>query len=109
MGGEPADDLLTQVETVLREIIRTANGQFISRAEDNNQYYLDVDKDIDHIALIEKRGESLDKNKLDQAYYTAMSRILERSDSYYPGTHLAWEYELEWREKKAARIGYLFF
>lgn len=109
MGGEPADDLLTQVETVLREIIRTVNGQFISRAEDSNQYYLDVDKDIDHIALIEKRGESLDKNKLDLAYYNAMARILERSDSYYPGTHMAWEYELEWREKKASRIGYLFF
>ena len=31
LGGEPAEDLLTQVETVLREIRRTVNGQFISR------------------------------------------------------------------------------
>ena len=30
LGGDPADDLLSQVETVLREIHRTVSGQFIS-------------------------------------------------------------------------------
>lgn len=109
MGGEPADNLLTQVETVLREILKTVNGQFISRVEDSGQMYLDVDKDIDHAALIDKRSESLDANRLDQAYYSVLVRILERTDSYYPGTHMAWQYELEWRERHAAREGYLFF
>ncbi|MBA7671070.1 hypothetical protein ES703_79221 [subsurface metagenome] len=30
LGGDPADDLLSQVETVLREIHKTVSGQFIS-------------------------------------------------------------------------------
>lgn len=92
-------------------MIKTVNGQFISRVEDSGQVYLDVDKDVDHAALIDKRIESLDNGKLDQAYYNALARILERTDSYYPGTHLAWEYDdgIEWRERHAARSGYLFF
>jgi hypothetical protein len=109
MGGEAADNLLTQVETVLREILKTVNGQFISRVEDSGQMFLDVDKDVDHAALIDKRIESLDANRLDLAYFGALTRMMERTDSYYPGTHMAWEYELEWRERHAARRGYLFF
>ena len=111
MGGEASDNLLTLIETVLREILKTVNGQFISRTEDSGQAFLDVDKDVDHAALIDKRIDSLDENKLDLAYYGALTRILERTDSYYPGTHLAWEYDdgIEWRERHAARTGYLFF
>jgi energy-coupling factor transporter ATP-binding protein EcfA2/succinate dehydrogenase flavin-adding protein (antitoxin of CptAB toxin-antitoxin module) len=109
MGGEPADDLLTQVQTVLREISKTVNGQFISMNADSGQYYLDVEKDIDYEAKIEERRESLDEYKLDLAYFNALARILERTDSYYPGTHLAWEYELVWLARRASRSGYLFF
>jgi hypothetical protein len=109
MGGEPADDLLTLVQTVLREISKTVNGQFISMNSDSGQYYLDVDKDIDYEAKIEERREGLDDNKFDQAYFNALARILERADDYYPGTHLAWEYELTWLARRASRSGYLFF
>jgi hypothetical protein len=109
LGGTPAEDLLTLVQTVLREISRTVNGQFISKAADTEQYYLDLKKDTDYDALIDKRAESLDPNPLDLAYFNALVRILERSDHYYPGTHLAWEDELEWRERKACRRGYMFF
>ena len=109
LGGEPSADLLTQVETVLREISHTVNGQFISQVHDSRQYYLDPEKDVDYDALIEKRADSLDKGQMDRAYFHALARILERTDSYYFGTHLAWEYELEWQERQAARIGYMFF
>jgi len=44
LGGDPADDLLSQVETVLREIHKTVSGQFISSNPDNRQYYLDLKK-----------------------------------------------------------------
>ncbi|MBN1136469.1 MAG: ATP-binding protein [Anaerolineae bacterium] len=109
LGGEPAADLLTQVDTVLREIMRTVNGQFISRAPDSGQYYLDPAKDVDYDALIDRRAESLDEEQLNRAYFNALAKILERTDQYYPGTHLAWEYELEWLERRAARAGYMFF
>jgi len=48
LGGDPADDLLSQVETVLREIHKTVNGQFISSNPDNRQFYLDLKKTEDY-------------------------------------------------------------
>ncbi|MEJ5244064.1 MAG: DUF6079 family protein, partial [Desulfomicrobiaceae bacterium] len=68
LGGDPADDLLSQVETVLREIHKTVSGQFISSNPDNRQYYLDLKKTDDFDAIIEKRAESLDASQLDRYY-----------------------------------------
>jgi len=107
---EPAKDLLTLVETILREIHKTLSGQFISNNPDNRQYYLDLKKTDDYDALIEKRMESLDDAFLDRAYFEALKRIMERQDTqvYATGYHI-WEYDLTWQEHKAARAGYLFF
>jgi predicted ATPase len=110
LGGDPADDLLSQVETVLREIHKTVNGQFISSNPDNRQYYLDLKKTDDFDALIEKRAESLDTTQLDRYYYQALTIVMEKKDqpTYVTGYRI-WEHELEWLERKAARQGYLFF
>src|SRR5690606_35834538 len=80
MGGDPADDLLSLVETVLREIHRTVSGQFISFNRDNRQYYLDLKKTDDFDALIEKRAESLDDSALDRAYYESLQILMEKKD-----------------------------
>ena len=109
LGGEPADDLLTQVETVLREIRRTVNGQFITANADNGQHYLDLKKTDDYDALIEKRAETLDESQLDRYYYEALKRVLECTDTTYVTGYRIWEHELEWRERHASRRGYLFF
>jgi len=81
LGGDPADDLLSQVETVLREIHKTVSGQFISANPDNRQYYLDLKKTDDFDALIEKRAESLDTSQLDRYYYEAPMLPATRSGS----------------------------
>ncbi len=109
LGGEPADDLLSQVETVLREIHKTVSGQFISSNPDNRQYYLDLKKTDDFDALIEKRAESLDSSQLDRYYYEALKRVMECTDQTYVTGYKIWRHELEWLERKAARLGYLFF
>ncbi|MEA2109952.1 MAG: DUF6079 family protein, partial [Pseudomonadota bacterium] len=109
LGGDPADDLLSQVETVLREIHKTVSGQFISANPDNRQYYLDLKKTDDFDALIEKRAESLDTSQLDRYYYEALRRVMECTDQTYATGYKIWQYELEWLERKAARLGYLFF
>ncbi|MFQ5794413.1 MAG: DUF6079 family protein [Candidatus Bipolaricaulia bacterium] len=109
LGGEPADDLLSQVETVLREIHNTVSGQFISFNLDNRQYYLDLKKTEDFDALIEKRAESLDLAQLDRYYYETLKQVMECTDQTYVTGYRIWEHELEWRERKAARQGYLFF
>ncbi len=109
LGGDPADDLLSQVETVLREIHKTVSGQFISANQDNRQYYLDLKKTDDYDALIENRVESLDSSQLDRYYYEALKRVMECSDQTYVTGYRIWEHEIEWLERKASRQGYLFF
>lgn len=109
LGGDPADDLLSQVETVLREIHKTVSGQFISSTPDNRQYYLDLKKTDDFDALIEKRAETLDSSELDRYYYEALKRLMECTDQTYVTGYKIWQHELEWLERKAARQGYLFF
>ena len=109
LGGLPSDDLLSHVETVLREIHRTVSGQFISSNLDNRQFYLDLKKTDDFDALIENRAESLDASQLDRYYYEALKRVMECTDQTYVTGYKIWEHELEWLERKAARQGYLFF
>lgn len=103
--------LKTLVETVLREIVKTVSGQFLSFNSENGQYFLDLKKDVDFDSLIEKKAETLDDDQMDRYYFDALRRVvLEDPDlaPYVPGYRI-WEYELEWRERKAGRSGYLFF
>ncbi|WP_445630201.1 DUF6079 family protein [Nostoc sp. DSM 114167] len=109
LGGEPADDLLSQIETVLREIYKTVSGQFISSNTNNRQYYIDLKKTDDYDALIEKRSESLDSSQLDKYYFLALQQVLECTDQTYVTGYRIWLHELEWTIKKATRQGYLFF
>lgn len=110
MGGEPAADLLSLVQTVLREILKTVNGQFISKAPDTEQYYLDLKKDIDYDAQIEKRAEALSGDTLDRAYYSAIKQLMERTDeTTYVTGHQIWQYQIEWQDRRVDRNGYLFF
>ena len=110
LGGDPADDLLTAVQTTLREIVKTVNGQFISKAPDTEQYYLDLKKDVDYDAQIEKRAEALSDDALDRAYYGAIKQLMERTDeSTYVTGHQIWQYQIEWQDHRVERNGYLFF
>lgn len=109
LGGDPADDLLSHVETVLREIHRTASGQFISSNKDNRQFYIDLKKTDDYDALIDKRAETLDKGQLDRYYYAALIQVMECGDTTYVTGYRIWEHELEWSAQRASRSGYLFF
>lgn len=103
--------LRTLVETVLKEILRTVSGQFLSFNKENGQYFLDLKKDVDFDSLIEKRAETLGDPQLDRYYFDALRRVvLEDPDApaYVPGYRI-WEHETEWRERRAGRSGYLFF
>jgi hypothetical protein len=110
LGGEPASDLLSMVQTALRETLKTVNGQFISKAPDTEQYYLDLKKDVDYDAQIERRAATLDEEALDRAYFGAIKQLMEQSDeSSYVTGHQIWQYQIEWQERHVERNGYLFF
>ncbi|WP_295586204.1 DUF6079 family protein [uncultured Lamprocystis sp.] len=106
-----AEFLKTVVETVLREIVKTVSGQFLSFNRENGQYYLDLKKDIDFDSLIEKRAESLSDSQLDRYYFDGVRRVVledPEAPPYVSGYRI-WEHEIEWREHRAGRSGYLFF
>ncbi len=111
MGSdEPDEDLRGLVETVLREIHKTVSGQFITQNLANGQYYLDLKKTEDLDAKIEQRAETLDSVQLNRHYYKALLQIMECTDkdSHVTGYQI-WQHQLEWRERRASRLGYLFF
>lgn len=109
LPGDAAENLLSKVVTVLREVLKTVNGQFISKAPDSEQYYLDLKKDIDYDTQIEKRAEALSDDALDRAYYSAIKALMECGDDLrYPGFQI-WQYQIEWQERRVERMGYLFF
>lgn len=108
---QDAGFLRTLVETVLKELLRTVSGQFLSFNKENGQYFLDLKKDVDFDSLIEKRAETLSDEQLDRHYFDALRRVvLEDPDAapYVTGYRI-WEHEIEWRERRAGRSGYLFF
>lgn len=108
MPEEDPEFLLTTVETVLREIRKTVSGQFISVNKENEQYYLDPNRDIDYDSEIEKKAGTLAEDTLNRYYFHVLTHVLDRGESMVTG-HRAWEYELEWLEKRTSRIGWLFF
>lgn len=109
-SDEPAQDLLTFIDATIGDIMKAVNGQFITRASGSDQVFLDISKDVDYDSEIEKRGESLDDEDLDNAYYQAIAHLMERADetTHLPG-HKIWQYPLEWFERRVHREGYLFF
>ena len=86
------------------------SGQFITHNKENDQYYLDLEKNVDYDTEIEKRSESLSKSELDRYYFDALQRVMECVDrpEYVPGYRI-WEHEIEWQSHKVSRRGYLFF
>jgi hypothetical protein len=103
-----ADFLLTSIVSVLQEISRAVSGQFISHNSENDQYYLDLKKDVDFDALIDQRASSLEPNQLDRYYFDVLARALELTDSsYVPGFRI-WQREIPWMGQGVTRPGYFF-
>jgi len=101
--------LKTLVEKVLVEILRTVSGQFITYNKENSQYFLDLKKDVDFDSLIARKADTLSKNQLDRYYFDALTLVMERTDETYVSGYRIWEHEVEWRERRTKRSGYLFF
>jgi hypothetical protein len=108
-GEADADLLLDQIRVALGQIMRTVSGQYISHNEENDQYYLDVKKDIDFDAKIQQCGEALDDAALDYYFFDALRQVLGLSDSTYTSAAQIWFHELPWTTHKVTRPGYFFF
>ena len=107
---QDAEFLRTTIESVLKEILKTVSYQYISVNQENGQYYLDIDKDIDVDSLIEQKAETLSDHQLDRYYFDILAQVTDSDiDRTYVTGFKIWSHELEWYEKRVTRPGYLFF
>jgi hypothetical protein len=106
---QDAEFLKTSLETILKDIRVTVGHQFIAHNKENGQYYIDLDKIIDYEGKIEEKAKSLDNNVLDRYYFDALKQVMECASKTYVTGFNIWEHEVEWKERKVTRQGYLFF
>ncbi|MDN5316795.1 MAG: hypothetical protein PWR08_919 [Thermoanaerobacterium sp.] len=103
------DFLRTTIETIMKDIIRTVNGQFISYNQDNQQYYIDMVRvGIDYDVIIQEKAEKLDDDTLNRYYFEILLKVLDWNVKEYVPNFKIWEYSLKWLDKNIERDGYLF-
>ncbi len=102
------DFLLSTLITVLRDIMNTVSGQFIEYNKDNEQYYLDLKKDVDYDKKIQEKADFLGDDRLNSYFFEIIISTLEwTTPQYRAGFHI-YQYQLNWIEKNVFRNGYLF-
>lgn len=109
LSDDCADDLGTAVESMLDEIVRVVSGQFVTHNPANDQWYLDLAKTEDYDALIAERAATLSDETRDRYWFEVLKRVMECADATLVTGFRIWEHEVEWRERRAARRGYLLF
>lgn len=108
MPEHDADFLLGIINTTLRDIMTTVSGQFIIHNNANNQYYIDVDKNIDYDEKIKQKASLMAEGELSRYFYQVVYSCLEwDKKQYVPGFNI-YEHDLNWDSHSIFREGYLF-
>jgi len=100
--------LLSTVQSVMKSIMETVSGQFIEYNKDNEQYFLDLKKDIDYDAKIEQKANVLHDSQLNSYFYSVIYDMLDWEAAEYVEGYKIYEYFINWEEKNIYRMGYLF-
>ncbi len=103
-----SDTMLSAVQVTLRNIMTTVSGQFIDHNEENGQYFLNLDKDIDYDEKITQRAALLDDDKLNHYFYDVLYSCLQWDVKEYVANFKIYEHTLQWDSHNIFRRGYLF-
>ncbi|MCD8293625.1 MAG: DUF6079 family protein [Clostridia bacterium] len=108
MPVQDPDFLIGVIKTTLDDIMRTVSGQFIVHDNNNDQYYMDVDKTVDFDEKIKERDSLVSPDELNHAFYTIIYNCLEWDAKRYVADFEIYERDLNWDSHKIFREGYLF-
>lgn len=108
MPEQDADFLLGAVNATLKEIMKTVSGQFIIHNDENNQYYIDVDKIVDYDERIKQKASMMAEGELNRYFYTVVYGCLEWEARQYVNGFNIYQYDLNWDSHNIFREGYLF-
>ena len=100
--------LLSIVKVVLKDIMILVSGQFIEYNKDNEQYFLDLKKDIDYDAKIEEKANFMKDEILNRYYYSIVYDLLDWNEDKAVPNYEIYEYQLNWGSHNLFRRGYLF-
>ena len=101
-----ADLARDNVERIVANLIKAANGQFITIRD--GTAYLDVEKTVDFDVLIEKKIEALDEGDFARRFRRLMEEELglEEAARLIKGASV-YDDTAAWRSRKSFRTGYL--
>lgn len=108
MPDQSSDTLQSVVQTVLKDIMTTASGQFIVSNSDNGQYYIDPDKDIDYDEKITQRAAIMDEDSMNNYFYDVVYFCLDWEQKEHVTNFNIYEHTLNWASHNIFRRGYLF-
>lgn len=70
--------LITTIETIMKEIMKTLSWQYISYNPDNQQYYLDMVREgINYDAKIQEKAELLSDDTFNRYYFDLLIKVLD--------------------------------
>lgn len=101
--------LLENIETTAKQIITATDGQFFDLKLDSQEFYLRVEGGRNYDQEIKELADTLSKDAYDQAFFDFLQVILQLSHNPYRSGFKIWEHEIEWKDKKIFRLGYIFF
>lgn len=108
MPEKDSEFLLSIVNVVLKDIMTLVSGQFIEYNKDNEQYFLDLKKDIDYDAKIEDKANFMEDERLNGYYFGLVYDLLDWNEKQAVPSYEIYEYQLNWDSHNVFRRGYLF-
>lgn len=108
LPDQTSETLLSTVYVVMKEIMSTVSGQFIEKNEVNNQYYLDLKKDIDYDEQIKNQAAIIDDSTLNNYYFNIIYSCMDWNKIEHVTNFRIYQHSINWNSHNMYRNGYLF-
>lgn len=108
MPVKEAEFLESTINTVLKNILTTVSGQFLVYNPDNEQYYIDINKNINFDELIKEKASGLRDDELNRYFYQIALNALNWDKKEHVTGYKIYEQDIIWGSRNIFREGYLF-
>ncbi|MEX0981357.1 MAG: DUF6079 family protein [Bacteroidales bacterium] len=111
-GVEDPEFLLANIESTASHVVSATAGQYVDREQISSEFYIRVEGGINISQVIKDYADEVIKRNPDQAdqyYFDFLQYVLALQQHTYRTGFKIWEDSLEWKDKKAFRLGYVFF